>query len=157
MPKRIPRDDLLEALRRLADELGRTPTFDDMDEVGPHSSDTYYLRFDSWVEACEAAGLERPENAYAPDESLLEDLRRLRDELGRRPTTEDVHLRGKYGRTSYYRRFESFKEACEAAGIGYEPLDPWHRKAKELREAVRENDDVPIDVDDTAPAPEVAL
>ncbi|MFD1515747.1 homing endonuclease associated repeat-containing protein [Halomarina rubra] len=51
-------EEFLAALRRLADELERTPRKKDMDLQGPHSSPTYQDRFGSWNDALERAGLE---------------------------------------------------------------------------------------------------
>lgn len=51
-------DDLLRELRRLADDLGRTPTTGDMQEHGEYGSVTYYRRFGGWGKALEEAGLQ---------------------------------------------------------------------------------------------------
>lgn len=56
--KKIPTDDLLNEIRRLAKELNRTPTRDQMDEVGEYYGRSYRLRFGSWSEAVHQAGLE---------------------------------------------------------------------------------------------------
>jgi hypothetical protein len=59
------RDSIIAALRRTAAELGRTPKTTDW----PRASDDHpnfsriYEYFDSWIEACEAAGLEPNESS----------------------------------------------------------------------------------------------
>ena len=49
---------MLEELRELAEELGRTPYAKEMEEDGPFSTNTYQNRFGSWNAALELAGLE---------------------------------------------------------------------------------------------------
>lgn len=56
--ERIPDEKLIQNLRELAEELGRTPTMRDMANIGPHTCKTYQLRFGSWNEALQAADLE---------------------------------------------------------------------------------------------------
>ena len=57
-PKR-PREEYLDAIRDLAEELGRTPRIVDMDERGQfHSSNIRKQLNMSWNEAVAAAGLE---------------------------------------------------------------------------------------------------
>ena len=53
---RLSDEDLLAEIRRLAAELGRTPTTTDMDTHGRYGLRTYYTRFDGWNAACEQAG-----------------------------------------------------------------------------------------------------
>jgi hypothetical protein len=48
---------LLAELRRLEQEVGRTPSIHDMNDRGRYSHTTYVNRFGSWTAACEAAGL----------------------------------------------------------------------------------------------------
>lgn len=62
--KGIPRQDLLDELTRLADELDKTPTARDMENDGKFDTDTYQNRFGSWNDAILAAGLE-PNRGYA--------------------------------------------------------------------------------------------
>lgn len=57
-PRRIPNDDLLNEIRRLARELNQTPTKKQLNECGEYYSRTYRKRFGSWNEAIRQAGLE---------------------------------------------------------------------------------------------------
>lgn len=54
----ITDEQLIEGLRNFADELGRIPGSEEMNEDGPYSYLTYRKRFGGWQEAKEAAGLE---------------------------------------------------------------------------------------------------
>lgn len=58
MPERIPKDRLLADLNRVAEELGKSPSFNEYNEYGSYTGSTYKKRFGSWNEAKEAAGLE---------------------------------------------------------------------------------------------------
>lgn len=51
----IPEENLLDAIRDLADELGRPPTGEEMNELGAYHAGTYYNRFGSWTTALEEA------------------------------------------------------------------------------------------------------
>lgn len=52
------REDLITHMRRLAKELGRTPTQQDIQDAAPPSHTTFYAHFGSMTAAQEAAGLE---------------------------------------------------------------------------------------------------
>lgn len=54
---RIPTEDLLGEIRRLAKRLNHTPTSLDMAEQGQYSIRPYRRRFSSWIAAQEAAGV----------------------------------------------------------------------------------------------------
>lgn len=55
---RASRDELVEALRDLAMDLGRSPSQKDMDEHGEYSVRPFYRVFGSWIDALDAAGME---------------------------------------------------------------------------------------------------
>lgn len=56
----IPRENLLEELRSLADDLDRPPKSTDMKGHGKYSHGVYRRRFGSWEEAVKAAELQFP-------------------------------------------------------------------------------------------------
>lgn len=58
------RDELVEELRTVADELGETPTKDDVKERGEYPVGAYDDEFGSFVSALEAAGLEPTHRQY---------------------------------------------------------------------------------------------
>ncbi|ACM58521.1 conserved hypothetical protein [Halorubrum lacusprofundi ATCC 49239] len=116
-------EELLDDLRALADELGRSPTSRDMREHGSHSARTYTRRFGSWADAVDEAGIDLPTETTTdasnqiPTADLIADLQRLGEELDRRPKTTDVSEHGAHGLATYQRRFGSWREALEAAGF----------------------------------------
>lgn len=121
---KIPEEDLLDALRELADELGRPPTGDEMADQGEYPSRTYEWRFGNWGNALEAAGLERrpqgvtvtPGYHYTDDE-LLGELLRVGRELGWTPTTEEMDEYGQHHVDTYKDRFGSWGNALNAIGL----------------------------------------
>lgn len=112
--KKIPDRDLLDDLQRVADDLGRSPTKAELREHGRYSDKTYQNRFGTWNNALEAAGLETHERS---DSELLEELRRLTVELGSPPKVKHMKERGEYGVVTYYRRFGSWDDALDEAGV----------------------------------------
>ena len=114
------RASLLLELRRLAEELGCTPTAEEMNSLGEYSRQAYRTRW-GWSEAVEKAGLtpnHGGQGATINQEDLKDEIRRLKDSLGRRPTLSDLRERGKYSHTPYYREFGSWTKACQAALSG---------------------------------------
>lgn len=67
--KRASKEELLEALLDLAEDLGRTPKASEMTEKGRHSHFTYQHRFGSWNDALREADLEL---VYDPDTAEFE-------------------------------------------------------------------------------------
>lgn len=131
-------EEYLDDLRDLADELGKPPTRDEMNEDGPHSSTPYYTRWGSWNDALEAAGLDTNHREVTREE-LLEELRRLADEHGEPVRFDDVDEHGNYDPRTYYREFDSWFDAREAAGLDAEDVRPGRRVDPEaLIDALRE-------------------
>ena len=112
-------EELCEELRRIDDEVGRLPRFEDMDDYGEFSAHTYVRRFGSWEAAKEAAGLagETRTSRRIPERALVAALWDLRDELGRTPTQEEMNELGDFSQRPYYRAFDSWGAALEAAGF----------------------------------------
>ena len=134
----IPKEDLLAELRRLAAEHDELPTTEQMNKEGKYWASTYRRHFDSWNDAIVAAGLdlsEKNQSVKVSREELLADLQRLATTDGEDdtteaesgehsggttatpPTFERVQKEGKYGATTYVRRFGSFNDALVAAGF----------------------------------------
>ncbi len=114
------RDVLVAELQRLADQLNHPPGLRDMNQHGAHSSKTYQKKFGSWNNALRAAGLgiNAETNIDKPD--LIDELRRIAEELDRTPTSRDMADRGKYGTATYTHQFDSWNDAVREAGL--EPI-----------------------------------
>lgn len=115
--------ELLDEIGRLAEEFGRPPTTREMQEHGKHSATVYFRRFDSWNDAIRAAGYTPV--ASAPDVSeqripateLLAEINRLAEQVGGRPTTDQMNEYGQYSVRPYVNRFGSWNNAIERAGF----------------------------------------
>jgi predicted transcriptional regulator len=117
------RDDLIDALRQLAERLGRTPTGPEA-IADPHtpSHSTYARRFGSWRKAVEAAGLPLDPRKMGYDrETLLAHLQALAEALGRTPTVNDLKaLDGPCDKT-YRNQFGKWSAALAEAGLEVGP------------------------------------
>jgi hypothetical protein len=112
----LPREDLLTEIERLADELGTTPTHDDMEAKGRYAARTYYRQFGSWNDALEAAGFKpHSPGKAASDEDLLREIERLATVNEGAPTAKQMDTEGKYSSATYQRRFGSWSAAVDKA------------------------------------------
>jgi len=111
-------EQLLDALRDLADKLGRAPTCRELlDRRDLPSTHTYIRRFGSWRNALACLG-GRADNSHHSNAELLDTLRDLADELGRPPTVQELLARpGLPAPAAYVNRFGSWSSALEAAGL----------------------------------------
>ena len=136
----IPREDLIDAMQRLADEIGTVPTKDEMDEQGSYSSRPYLNEFGTWRAALEAAGLDSDtrRKGRIPTACLTAELRRLDDELDHTPFSRDMDRYGEYSAPTYRSRFGSWEAAL--AEVDLTPDRPgqskkYDRIIQQLREA----------------------
>lgn len=115
----IPKEDLIDELHRLADELGKTPSQQDMKEHGKYSFNVYHARFGSWNAAIELIDLEpnTKSSHRIPTETLLDALHRLADERGKTPTEREMDKFGDHAASTYRERFGSWYEALDAADL----------------------------------------
>lgn len=135
---RIPREDLLAEIDRLADG-DDPPSATDMRADGEYAEVTYQNRFGSWVAALEAAGYNAPKQQFTAEE-LIEDLQAFAEELGHSPSSYEMDNDGPHAPHTYRREFGSWDEALAAAGIdpvsrGYseeELIEELHRLTEEL-------------------------
>ena len=135
----MEREDAIGELRRVAGLLDtRFLSRSTFSKHATVSSAAIEATFGSWNEAIVAAGLvplpqgglpkaeERRLNRLAKqptissmrqlsDEELLGDLLRLANELGRRPSGNQVAAKGKFGRDVYQKRWGSVSRAYDAA------------------------------------------
>jgi hypothetical protein len=131
----IDDERLVAELRRLADDLGRVPRFEDMAERGEFSPHTYVRRWGSWPEAKAAAGLDpatRTSRRIDRDD-LLDAIHELAADLGHAPTQTEMNNHGRYSQRPYYREWDSWTGVLEAAGF-----EPNHRNSYEESELITE-------------------
>ena len=136
-------EKLLEAVGRIADELGKAPTIAEFTDRSEYSQTDIYSYFDSWDDALEAASIEGLSR-----QALLEDLRRLEDELGYPPLYSDVEEHGYFSPYDYRREFGSVDAARK--DLGSSLVD---HVMETLREVVAESDGDPTISDFEAASP----
>lgn len=113
----VPKEELLDALKKFADELGRAPTSDDLYDDGPYSDFLYWRRFGSVSNALEEAGLTPSKRYGIPKDELLEELVAIADEVGRTPTMAEFDALSEYGTSTYRYRWDSWNDAILASGL----------------------------------------
>lgn len=114
----VTRKELVTELQRLAAELGKTPTINEMDAQGKYTGATYYNHFDSWNAALHKADLELNNPYTISREALIEDLQTINEAIGNPyPTTEAIREHGTYSLTTFYVEFGDLDTALDAAGI----------------------------------------
>jgi hypothetical protein len=117
-------DILIEQLKSLGKELGRRPTVDDITRASKNGlcagTTTFIRMFGSLNKAYEAAGINKTRHKYTLD-ILIEQLKSLGKELGRRPTAQDIAQASKNGRCAgrgtFVIFFGSLNNSYAAAGF----------------------------------------
>ena len=117
--RRYTDDEILDELRGAAERLGRSPTMREFakDQEARVHPQTVIEHFGTWNAAKRAAGLFP--RRFLTREELLEQLRRLGEELGRTPTARDLAARGRSlpSQSLYAHTFGSFGNALREAGF----------------------------------------
>ncbi len=120
------KEELIDQLKKLAEELGRTPRQIDINNASREkiaSLSCFIKAFGSFDSAIETAGFKIEKNAvnlFNSKEELIDQLKKLSEELGRTPTSNDVTnaSRKKIVSTSkLVYVFGSYAKAIEAAGL----------------------------------------
>ena len=127
--RRYSDEQILDALRASAERLGRSPTMKEFaaDPAAGMHPQTVIEHFGAWNAAKRAAGL--MPRRFATREELVEQLRRLGEELGRVPTARDLdERRGTMpSKSLYWHTFGSLTTALREAGfdvaVGEERLE----------------------------------
>ena len=116
---KVPKDDLIAELERLAGDDGAPPTVAEMRRDGEYWVSTYQDRFGSWSDALQAAGFDAtPQRTKKYDRAeLLDGLHDLASELDERPTQAAMASDGDYSVRAYRAEFGSWSDALQAAGF----------------------------------------
>ncbi|OHD97008.1 MAG: hypothetical protein A3E21_05510 [Sulfurimonas sp. RIFCSPHIGHO2_12_FULL_36_9] len=114
--RNVPDQDLIDDLKRVADELGKDKvTIDEYNDRGKYHNSTLNRRFGSWFKALEKAGLKNTRTLNITNEELFENLVEVWTSLGRQPKysdlTKDV---SKYSSGTYEKRFGGWRKSLEA-------------------------------------------
>jgi hypothetical protein len=111
------REDLLNELQQLAQQLDTTPTSTDMRESGEYALYHYRKEFNGWNSALREAGFEPNQPRKISKDDLLNEIRRLARQFNRTPTKKQMNEMGEYYGQSYQKRFGSWSEAIRQAGL----------------------------------------
>jgi 5-methylcytosine-specific restriction endonuclease McrA len=119
------RDEYIDALQRVADRLGRSPTLEEYKQVSRKDEPNvgaYKGLFDSWNTAKEAAGLSPCSSG--PDgpskEECVRALRKVANQLGKSPSQREYDntiSEGEISAANIKHQFSSWNAAKEAAGL----------------------------------------
>lgn len=116
---KVSYEQLQEEMHRMADELGRPPKKLEMDEMGKYSGLAYYRRFDGWNNALREFGYEPVKRDSIPEEELIAELQRVSQIVGGHVRQTDMWDKGEFSPVVYHRRFGSWRNAHDEAGIEY--------------------------------------
>ncbi|MBN2591645.1 MAG: HNH endonuclease [Sedimentisphaerales bacterium] len=108
--------DLTKELIRVADKLGKkTLTAKEYSDNGKYSIAPFKRQFGNWLNALEAAGLEKSRNYDISIEDWFLNLEEVWIKLGRQPYPSDIEKPlSKYSYAGYKRRFKGWRKALEA-------------------------------------------
>lgn len=136
--KRFSREDLIEALHKLAERVGRTPIeYDTYKYRDIPSHTTFVKRFGTWREALQAARIPLNPLYMGYDRAaLLEHLRNVAGALGRAPSKSELREAGGPDPTTYAAHFGSWTAAL--AEVGLEPRTSRRYESEELLQILRE-------------------
>jgi len=111
--------DLLADLKKVADELGKKNiTYREYSGKGKYTSGTIQVRFGGWNNALENAGLTVKEYHNVDNQELLNDIKRVANEIGKdNITSREYNTIGKFTSSTIAERFGSWNKAAEEAGL----------------------------------------
>lgn len=112
------RADYIEAIQQVAEASDRVLKSTDVGKQSQYSVNKIISTFGSWKQALEAANVDN-------EARLLQELRRVGDEVGHPPTTTEMNEHGHVSAAMYADYFESFTEARERA-FSDEPIIQEH-------------------------------
>lgn len=113
--RNISDEELLLDLRKVAGGYNKNSiTFNEYDKKGIVRARTIMVRFNGWNNALIKAGLVISRIKDIKDEELFDEILRIWIKKGKSPSREDlIKYDCKYGRTTYERRFGSWRKALE--------------------------------------------
>jgi hypothetical protein len=136
--RKATRDQLIQELQRLREELGRTPTQSDLSRHGQYSRTPYEKEFgNGWNQALREAGMSvnRP---HQSEQNCLSDIRETADKIGGVPTVTDQRERGCVSVSHITRVFGSWRNAVSEAGLDETELRDYGIPDSELISDIKE-------------------
>jgi hypothetical protein len=145
----VSREECVSDLQAVASRLGKNAvTVDEYVESGKYSAGPFVRHFGSWLDALDAAGLQRTRTLGVTNEEYFENLEEMWVSLGRQPRYAEVQKPfSRYCSGAYEGRFGSWRKALEAF-VAY--VNEGSREAETSAVAPSDN---PPDTAATAPQP----
>ncbi len=114
--RNISNEMLIQDIRNVCKKLSKsTITFEEYDQHGIMRAYNAARRFGSWNTFLKKAGLRINRRRDIKNEELFEEILRIWTAKGRYPVRDDLQkYKCKFGRTTYQRRFGSWRKALEA-------------------------------------------
>ncbi len=111
--RNIPEQDLIDDLKKVADELGKEMIANfEYKEKGKYGVTTMIRRFGSWNKAIEKAGLQPTKTANHSDEDFYNDIETVWIKLGRQPRWSEMEKPlSRFSGGSYQKRFGGWRIA----------------------------------------------
>jgi hypothetical protein len=114
---KISDEDLLTNLKELQEKLGRAPKQTEL-KLGKYSLYTYLRAFGNFSKALEKIGAISSKRYFVEDNEILDDIKRIYNDLGKVPTIEDFRKLNHCSNSfTVINRFGSWKKALEEAGV----------------------------------------
>lgn len=95
----LSKETLITALQEFAEELGRPPTIDEMDQSGLYTGGPYKRAFGNWNQALQKAGLGVHHVWDMDKDELISELKSLAEELGHVPRRGEMRDQGNWSGT----------------------------------------------------------
>jgi len=111
------KQQIISELKDLDKKLDGVVTSSDVDEHATFSYSVCYNYFESFSEAKRLAGIDVINAKDITDKEYLEELHRLKDELGRCPRVRDMKEHSRFSEQPYQSRWGSWNDAIKAAGM----------------------------------------
>lgn len=118
------KSEMLRDVSRVAEKIDETPRLEDMNLHGKFTGSSIACKFDSWNDALGKCGFSANQSWGMEEETLVRELRRLANELGRNPQCKDMEENGKYSAAIYSIRFEGWEDALHSAGLEVDYFGP---------------------------------
>lgn len=112
----ISKDQLKEEIKRLSDELGRTPLLKDIQEHGKFGTEIYYRKFGTWNNALKEVGMDINSKNYKKQE-LKQAIYEFYEEEGVTPSQNDILEKYGISNEAYRNHFGSWTKAIKECGF----------------------------------------
>jgi 5-methylcytosine-specific restriction endonuclease McrA len=111
--RNVSYEELLADLKRVANELAKSPTMDEYNEKGIYHGETLRQRFGSWFTVLEKVGLEKTRTpANVSEEDLFKNIEEVWTKLGRQPRYREMEKPfSRYSAGTYENRFGTWRKA----------------------------------------------